>query len=185
MKTRLFIFVAVFGIAAIAIGWVYESNLSPKQEKKQSTIPDDIDYFLTNMTYRMLNAEGELDFQLHSPRLEHYPHNDVSSIELPSMQVYTEADPWQIDALSGEIEHGDETLRLRDKVVMQKSGARPMQVFTDDILFEPNRNLVTAKTDILMLDHEARIEAEQAQFDLSGKVYKFSNARTVYHREDS
>jgi LPS export ABC transporter protein LptC len=173
----------IFGIAAIAVGWVYESNLHPRENKTKLVIPDDIDYFLTNMNYRVLNAEGELDFELYSPRLEHYPHNDVSSIEVPSMQVYTQADPWQIDATSGEFMHAEELMRLRRDVVMQKAGTRPMQVYTESIRFELNRDLVTAETDILMISQQSRIQAEHAEFDLAGRVYKFKKARAVYHRE--
>ena len=71
MKSRLLIFVTIFGIAAIAVGWVYESNLRPKEQKSKLAIPDDIDYFLTNMNYRSLNADGELDFQMYSPERAH------------------------------------------------------------------------------------------------------------------
>ncbi len=185
MKSRLLIFVIIFGIGAIAVGWVYESNLRPKEKKARLVIPDDIDYFLTNMHYRVLNADGELDFQLHSPRLEHYPHNDVSNIEVPSIQVYTKSDPWQIDAVTGEYLHGNDVLRLRQEVVMQRQGTRPMQVYTESIRFEPNRDLVTAESDILMLSQQVRIEAERAVFNLADEVYKFKNTRAVYHREDS
>ena len=172
-------------IAAIAVGWVYESNLRPKEQKARLAIPDDIDYFLTNINYRSLDADGELDFQMFSPRLEHYPHNDVSSIEIPSMQIYGESDPWQVDANTGELLHGENMMWLRQNVVMQKQGERPMQVYTESIRFEPDRDLVTAESDILMLSQQARIEAEHAVFDLAGKVYKFKNTRAVYHREES
>jgi hypothetical protein len=32
-----------------------------------------------------------------------------------------------------------------------------------------------------MLGNQTRIEAEQAVFDLAGKVYRFNNTRTVYY----
>lgn len=184
-KPRLLIFIVIFGIAAIAVGWVYESNLRPKEKEVQLVIPDDIDSFLTNMHYRALNADGELDFHLYSPRLEHYPHNDVSNIETPSMEVYTKSDPWQIDAITGEILHRENLMRLRQEVVMQKQGAQPMQVYTESIRFEPDRDLVTAESDILMISQQARIAAERAQFNLTDKVYQFEKARAVYHRDDS
>ena len=184
-KSRLLIFIVVFGIAAIAVGWVYESSLRPKEKQAQLDIPDDIDSFLTNMHYRAFNADGELDFHLYSPRLEHYPHNDVSNIEAPSMEVYTKSDPWQIDAITGEIQHRENLLRLRQEVVMQKQGAQPMQIYTESIRFEPDRDLVTAESDILMISQQARIEAERARFNLADKVYQFEKARAVYHHEDS
>ncbi|MCP4335904.1 MAG: LPS export ABC transporter periplasmic protein LptC [Gammaproteobacteria bacterium] len=183
-KSRLFIFVIIFGIAAIAAGWIYESNLRPGAKQVQLVIPDDIDYFLTNMHYRALNADGELDFHLYSPRLEHYPHNDVSNLEVPSMEIHRKSDPWQIDAITGEYLHRRNLMRLRQEVVMQKQGTQPMQVYTESIRFEPDRDLVTAESNILMISPQARIEAESAQFNLAGKVYQFEKARAVYHRED-
>ncbi len=68
---------------------------------------------------------------------------------------------------------------------MQRQGAQPMQVYTDSIRFEPDRDLVTAESDILMISQQGRLEAEHAVFDLQGMVYKFKKARAVYHREDS
>jgi LPS export ABC transporter protein LptC len=183
MKSRLLIFVIIFGIGALALGWVYESSLRPQEEKVKLVIPDDIDYFLTNVNYRTLDANGELDFQLLSPRLEHYPHNDVSNIEMPSMQIYTGPDPWQIDAITGKFLHAKNILRLREEVVMQKQGTQPMQVYTESIRFELNRDLVTADSDILMISQQARIEAKHAVFDLANKIYKFRKTRSVYHRE--
>jgi len=150
-KSRLLAFVIIFGIAAIAVGWVYESNLRPQEKEVQLVIPDDIDYFLTNMHYRALNADGELDFHLYSP----------------------------------EFLHRENMMRLRQEVVMQKQGTQPMQVYTESIRFEPDRDLVTAESDILMINQQARIEAESAQFNLADKVYQFEKTRAVYHREDS
>ena len=185
MKSRLFIFVIIFGFGAIAVGWVYETSLRPDEKKASLVFPDDIDYFLTNLRYRALKADGKLDFQFRSPRLEHFPRNDISSIEEPSMQIYNDIDPWQIDALTGEYRHGNNLLQLNQQVVMQKQGPSPMQVYTESISFEPDRDLVSTDSDILMVSPQARIRAERAEFDLARKVYRFSKARAVYSHEDS
>jgi lipopolysaccharide export system protein LptC len=184
MKSRLFIFVIIFGFVAIAVGWVYETSLRPGEKKADLAFPDDIDYFLTNLRYRALKADGKLDFQFITPRLEHYPHNDVSSIEVPSMLVYNDIDPWQIDALTGEYQHGNNLLQLKQQVVMQKQGPSPMQIYTESISFEPDRDLVSTDSEILMVSPQARIRAERAEFDLAGKVYRFSKARAIYHHVD-
>ena len=183
MKSRLIIFVIIFGFGAIAVGWVYETSLRPGEEKASLVFPDDIDYFLTNLRYRSLKSDGKLDFQFFTPRLEHYPRNDISSIEIPSMQIYNDIDPWQIDALTGEYRHGNNLLQLNQQVVMQKQGPSPMQVYTESISFEPDRDLVSTDSDILMIIPQARIRAESAEFDLARKIYRFSKTRTTYHHE--
>ena len=185
MKSRVFIFVIIFGFGAIAVGWVYETSLRPDEKKASLVFPDDIDYFLTNLRYRALKADGKLDFQFRSPRLEHFPRNDISSIEEPSMQIYNDIDPWQIDALTGEYRHGNNRRQGNQQVVMQKQGPSPMQVYTESISFEPDRDLVSTDSEILMVSPQARIRAERAEFDLARKVYRFSKARAVYSHEDS
>jgi LPS export ABC transporter protein LptC len=185
MKSRLFIFVIIFGFGAIAVGWVYETSLRPGEQKASLEFPDDIDYFLTNLRYRSLKADGKLDFQFTSPRLEHYPRDDTSSIEVPSMQIFNDIDPWQIDALTGEYRHGDNLLQLNQQVVMQKQGPSPMQVYTESISFEPDRSMVSTDRDILMVSPQARIRAERAEFDLARKIYRFSKTRAIYSQQDN
>jgi len=183
MKSRFLIFIIIFGFGAIAIGWVYESSLRPREEKSSLEFPNDIDYFLTNLRYRALDADGKLDFQFLSPRLEHFPANDISSIEAPSMQIYNDINPWQIDALTGEYQHGNNLLQLNQQVVMQKQGPSPMQVYTESISFEPDHDLVSANSEILMVIPQAKIRAEHAEFDLARRIYRFGKARAIYRQE--
>jgi lipopolysaccharide export system protein LptC len=185
MKLRLLILVTIIGFAAVAVGWVYERSLRAPEEKADLVIPNDIDYFLTNMNYRALNAEGKLDFQFYTPRLEHFPHNNVSLIEVPSMQIETDTDPWLVDSLAGEYQHANNLLRLTQQVVMQRHGESPMQIYTESIRFEPDRELVTAESDILTVVPRARIRADYAEFDLARKIYKFTRTRSVYKNENS
>jgi LPS export ABC transporter protein LptC len=184
MKSRLFILVIILGFVAIVIGWVYESSLRPDEKQANLQFPDDIDYFLTDMHYRSINADGELDFEFLTPRLEHYPHNDVSNLETPSMQIHDASSPWQIDALTGEYRHGNNLLQLNRQVVMHKEGPTPMQVYTESINFEPDRNLVSTDVEILMVSPQARIRADSAEFDLARKIYRFDRTRAVYRQDD-
>jgi LPS export ABC transporter protein LptC len=185
MKSRLLLLMLFLGVVAIAVGWIYQSSVAPVMTKEARLIRDDIDYFLTNLHYRELNADGELSFQFQSPRLEHYPLNDVSSIELPSMQIYTESDPWLVDSLNGEYQHASNRLHLTRQVVMQRRGDSPMQVYGESIHFEPDIELITADEEILMVSPQGRVKAERGVFDLARGVYRLSRARGVYNHEDS
>jgi LPS export ABC transporter protein LptC len=185
MKLRLLVLVIILGIAATVLGWVYESRLRPQDEKAELIFPNNIDYFLTNLHYRAMNTEGTLDFEFNSPRLEHYPGTDVSNIDVPSIQIYRQADHWLVDALNGEFQHQNNLLRLRNQVVIQKLGDNPLQMYTESIRFEPDLNLVTSEAKVLMRSNQAQIEAEQAIFDLAKKVYRFSRTHSVYSYGDS
>lgn len=185
MKLRILVLVFVLGIGAIAVGWVYESRLRIKIERAELVIPDNIDYYLTNLHYRSMKTDGKLDYEFNSPRLEHYPRTDVSFIEVPSLRIFRDRDQWQVDAINGEFVHPENILHLRNQVVMQRHGDNPMQLYGESISFEPDLNLVTSDTKISMHSKQARIDAEQAFFDLAARVYRFNRARATYYYEDS
>lgn len=185
MRSRALIFVVVLGVIAVAAGWVYESQLRSRIETAEFTVPDSIDYFLTNLDYRAVDTNGDLDYEFSSRRLEHYPRNDVSLIEVPVLNIYRSSARWQVNALQGELQHKDNLLWLRDQVVMQKSGNDPFEVLTDSIRFEPERDLVSSEQAVLMRSNQARIEAEAAVFDLAARVYRLTRTRAIYYHGDS
>ena len=185
MKSRLFIFVVIFGFGAIAAGWVYERSLRVPEARVELAIPQDIDYFMTNMNYRALNANGTLDFQFFTPRLEHYPHNDTSSLERPNIRIETDTVPWLVDSRAGEYQHASNLLHLTHDVVMQRHGDEPIRIYSDSVHFEPDRELVTSDSEITMINPHTRLVADHAEFDLARQVYRFKRARTVYKHEDS
>jgi lipopolysaccharide export system protein LptC len=181
MRTRLLVLIAVLGVGAVVTGWIYESRLSPPAEVQQLEVPDNIDYFLANLNYRAIDERGRLEYEFRSPRLEHYPRDDVSRIETPSVDIYGNDGEWRVDALEGEFHHAENLLRLSREVVMNRSGDRPLRVLSERVRFEPERDLVSSEASIVMLSDQGRVEAEQGVFDLAGKVYRFSNSRTILH----
>ncbi len=180
MKFRVLAFVVIFGIGAIAVGWVYESRLRPQPKQVELLVPDNIDYFLTQFTYRSMNSEGRLDFEFSSPRLEHHPRHDTSQIDIPSLQIFRDRDRWQIDSNNGEFQHRLNLLRLQNRVIMRRYGAESFALYTDSVSFEPDRDLVTVESPMLMQTVNGQIEADTASFDLADKVYRFSRARALY-----
>jgi len=185
MKSRALIFVVIVGFGAVAAGWIYQSQSRFEQGRAELVIPDNIDYFFTDLKYRVMTEAGTLDYEFQSKRLEHRPLNDVSHIEVPSLQIYRDAGQWQIDSQQGELQHQHNLLRLQDQVVMLRLGAHPMQIYTESIRFEPDRDTITSESSILMQSVNARIEAEQGIFDLANNVFSLTKARTIYYHGNS
>jgi len=185
MKLRIPVFVLVLGVGAIAAGWIYETRVRPITDRADLIIPDNIDYYLTNLHYRSMNTDGNVDYEFKSPRLEHYLRTDVSTIEIPSLKIFRDRDPWQVEAKIGEFEHQVNILHLRESVVMQRQGDNPLRINAESISFEPDQDLVISDSRISMLSDQATIEAERAEFDLGGKIYRFNNTRATYYDGDS
>ena len=181
MKSRRLILVLVLGLVAIATGWIYESRLRDDSAVVPLDIPDNIDYFLTDMRYRSMDTDGRPDFEFTSRRLEHRRKTDVSHIEVPSLLVFRAAANWQIDSQRAAYEHRVNLLQMEQNVVAQKSGDRPLQLYTERLVFEPDLDRISTDTSIVLLTGEGRIEAEAAVFDLAGDVYLLERARGIYN----
>ncbi len=180
--TIIMVFITVLG--AIAVGWVYESRSKNNLARPELEIPTDIDFFLSQLNYRVFNSSGGLDYQLQSPYLEHFIKNDISRIEQPVIQVFREGGDWQVEALNGTIFHQQEWVQLDNNVVMEQMGAESIRVRSDSILFKPGQDLVSAKTTVIIESNGARITGDQAIFDLRNEVYSLNNTRAIYYHAD-
>jgi lipopolysaccharide export system protein LptC len=183
MKTPIAVVIIIATLVAIATGWVYESKTTVTRPDLE--IPSDIDYFLSEVKYQSMNDQGLLDFEMQSPYLEHLKVSNISLIEKPTMQIYREANNWQVESLTGKLFHEQNSLQLSQNVVMQRGGDNPMLIRAEEMLFQPNLNLVSADKDIDIELTNAIIHGSEAVFDLKNKVYSLKNTRAIYYRENS
>ena len=185
MKIRLLASVILFGIVAILLGWVYESQFKKDSGSSELVIPVNIDYFLTRLEFRAMNTDGEVDYEFSSPRLEHRPLKDISHIQTPTLQIYRSHEQWTVDSTLGQFQHADNLLKLQQDVVMQKQGDNPVHLTTETIQFEPDRDLVTIDSQVIMRTSNATITAQQAVFNLKTNHYSLKQIRTVYENGNS
>jgi len=104
------VFITILG--AIAVGWVYQSSSKDKIARPELEIPTDIDFFLSQLNYRVFNKSGNLDYQLQSPYLEHFIKDDISRIEHPMIRIYLASGDWKVKASRGSIIHQQEWVEL-------------------------------------------------------------------------
>ncbi|MFT5218653.1 MAG: LPS export ABC transporter protein LptC [Planctomycetota bacterium] len=185
MKSNWLILVVFVGLVAIASGWVYQSTSNEASTRAELDIPNNIDYFLNDLNYRVMAEDGGLDYEFQSLHLEHHTITDSSKITTPSLQIYRSDDIWLVDSILGNFEHKQNSLEFSQQVVMQKKGLLPMQIFSESLRFEPDLNLVSSDSSILMTSKNSRIEAEQAVFNLADKIYSLKRTRAVYHHDNS
>lgn len=175
--------IALATIVAITMGWFYE----PKKtiSRPDLEIPTDIDYFLSKVRYKSMNDLGHLDFEMQSPYLEHLTASNISLIDKPTMQIYRDADDWQIKSLHGKLFHEQNSLQLEDNVIMLREGNNPLRVRSEVMLFQPDLDLVSAKKTIEIKSGAAIIHGSEGVFDLKNRVYSLKNTKAIYYRENS
>ena len=183
MRPYYYIIVIVAIVGAIAAGWVYESRSKTIAARPELEIPTDIDYFLTEAKYQIFDSTGALDYQLYSPYMEHFPLNDISHIKYPVVSVYRENGDWNVQAYNGELMHQQNILQLSDKVVMKRLGPNAMQISSESMLFEPDRDRITSENNVVIESDNTRISGDMAVFDLHNQVYTMKNIKAIYDNE--
>ncbi len=181
--TSIMVFVVVLG--AVAVGWIYQSRSKDILSGPELEIPTNIDFFLSQMNYRVFNESGDLDYQLHSPYLEHFIKDDISRIEQPMIRIYRDNSDWQVEASRGDILHQQEWLQLENNVVLQKLGGESIQFRSESMLFKPEQDLLVSEENVIIEYDHARISGDEAIFDLRNEVYSLKNTRAIYYHADS
>ena len=185
MKPLTIVMVFVVILGAIALGWIYEASSKKISVRPDLEIPTDIDFFLSQMNYRVFNKFGNLDYELQSPYLEHFIKDDISRIKQPMIQVYRENGDWRVEAMHGNIFHQQDWLQLKDNVVMQKTGANSIRVRSESMLFKPDQDLMSSRDRVIIESDSAKISGDEAVFDLRNGVYSLNNSKAIYYHEDN
>jgi lipopolysaccharide export system protein LptC len=183
MKPFYVVALIVVIFAAITVGWVYQSRSKLATVSPELEIPTDIDYFLAELKYQIINKTGSLDYQLNSPYLEHFPRDDISLIRQPVIDVYRETGDWNIQAQKGELNHQQNLLLLSDDVVVKRLGANALQISAESMLFEPDRDLITSDKRVVIESDNSRVSGDMAVFDLHNQVYSMKNTRSIYNHD--
>jgi LPS export ABC transporter protein LptC len=165
------------------VGWFYEPKTTVI--RPDLDIPTDIDYFLSEFQYKSMNDQGNLDFEMQSPYLEHLTAANISLIDNPTIQIYREADDWQVKSLSGKLFHEHNSLQLENDVVMRREGSDSLQIRSEVMLFQPDLDLISASKAIEIKSDTAIIHGSEAVFDLKNKVYSLKNTKAIYHLGNS
>lgn len=138
MKFSNIAIVVAAGLIAIAVGWVYQSQTSTSVSKPELEIPVDIDYFLSQVKYRVMAKSGKLDYELRSPYLQHFKQQDISRLETPEIRIFRNQEPWQIQADSAELFHQENILEFIDNVRLQ---GKNTDIRADKAIFDLDENV--------------------------------------------
>lgn len=181
MKLTTLALVVLAGFAAIAAGWIYQSNVQPEVSEAELEIPMDIDYYLSGVRYRSLLKSGRIGFELRSPYLEHYKHEDISRVKTPEMDIFRNGQRWQARAQLAELQHQSEILEMIDDVIFERVDNDPVKMLTNLLSFDTNNDIVTGKNGVRIVSETAMINADSGVFNLNQNIYTLNQARAIYY----
>lgn len=109
------------------IGLAIISNLLVKilvdeEVERREAAPHSADFFSVGYKKWEMNQNGDLGSHLTADKMTHYSDNGTTHLENPLMFFYNAPNPaWQIQAESGKLEKGGETLWLNGNVTIERT----------------------------------------------------------------
>ncbi len=177
------IFILVIGVAiAVSIGWFFDTRpvISKTSELK---VPDNIDYYLSGVHFKAFDQDGNPQYILQSPYLEHFIREDRSDINQPAIQYYSDDQRWHILARQGSLHHPTEIFQLSHQVEMQRlDEIDPIQLEAELMEFNPKQDLVNIPQSLTLKTDELQLQAESAIFDLQNKRHQLNRVQASYQR---
>jgi len=138
MRPLWFLLIPVFALLALWLGdaeWnLQQSRWTPVPEQLRiEVIPENIDTYLQQASIESYDEQGQLSYRIVSPLIEHWQHQDVSTLQTPEVEWYQERGSAWVEAQTGTLQHEhDELLLEGDVYVLQsRADADPMTLETD------------------------------------------------------
>lgn len=181
-----YIFLIFFAlIAALTAGWFIESRPAVVITNSLE-VPDNIDYYLAEVNYRVFNDSGEPSYQLQAPYLEHFIREDLSQITQPDIQYYAENNQWQMTADQGTLKHEKEILELSQQVRLKRVDLNnPLLLTSELMVFTPNDEQLEIPQKLQVKTNDLELQADSALMDIKNNRHEFHHVKAIYQQEKS
>jgi lipopolysaccharide export system protein LptC len=161
---RLISLVAFLAVVLIA-WWSTTGNLTdnnlfqPKQSKHF------VEAFMDDFEMTTMNDKGAPAYTLNGKRLERYNDSDVAKVEKPVFHLLDSEQQWIIHADLALVNEKNNTIRLKNNVVMQQQNSEPA------IIIRSQSMLIHTRTQIAQTRAQVNITQGKSQLTSTGMIY--------------
>ncbi len=180
MKVVPLFFILLALIVALGIGWFIDKPpiLSSKNPLQ---VPDNIDYYFSDLNFSAFGQDGELSYQLKSPYLEHYIREDTSQISAPDIRYFGDNNKWQLSAMQGLLQHKGEIFELIKQARIHRIDAKdPLILTSEQIIFTPDAEQVVVPQKLRVKTNSLNLHADYAVMNLKNNQHEFRRVKAVY-----
>lgn len=176
-------------ILALLLG-SYWLNLQVKPvEPATGAQRHDVDFVVYGLRSTALNTEGQPRFTLQTERMWHYPDDDTTHMQKPSLiSFFKEQPPTRIEAQSGMLSSKGEEIHLQEDVRIFRPGKLPAQTQhfqTEYLRILPDDGWAETNFPVLMFDRYNTIHAVGMELDTEARTTRLLNqVRAVHEKSD-
>jgi lipopolysaccharide export system protein LptC len=149
----------------------------PDEPNRDGRYRHDPDYILSDTVMRKLDRNGQLRYILHAADVRHYPDNDVTDLDKPSLVQRNDRDgkpPVTISADHGQLSRGNERVDLRDNVRIHRppSGEHEeLTVITETLTIFPDEETAFTRSPVLITQGKSWVKGVGMQVDNRAQTY--------------
>ncbi|MCX4025726.1 LPS export ABC transporter periplasmic protein LptC [Endozoicomonas sp. SM1973] len=145
------------------------------------------DYYLINPRVTQFTLEGNKDYLLIADKISHYPHNDVSLLAQPNIDLYkaNSSDQWKTTARHGRLLPGGDILELSDQVrvkELKSNGELGTLLKTDFLTLYAEEEVADTQHPVVITSPNGSITqgVGMRAFLAKDRIQLFSNVRGHY-----
>lgn len=171
-------------IAGLSV-WLYEGQppKGPAVTARSQTAPD---AYMEGFTTRVLDAQGQLLYQLTATYMAHYADDRLSELRQPQFIAYRpDGQRWTVVADSGQARDNNRQIMLNGRVTLQRqpSDATPvnLEIRTRDVTIVPADDYAETDQHTTIIRADATVEATGLQVHFrEGRVQLLSQVKGIY-----
>jgi len=153
-------------LAALSF-WALEITRRSAGDTREPTVRTEPDYFIEDFTYTRMSVSGKAQYVISGKKLIHYPKDDSSTVEQPSMRSYSSLhDPMTLRSRSAKITADQKELHFYDDVILE----RPQTRGTESLRIDSDYMLALPKQDIVKTDRKVLIRLGTSRMEGTGMI---------------
>lgn len=182
-------FAAAFPLLLVALlaamsYWLERAVQGPAAPRDGSTRHDP-DYIVQDFVVRQLGPDGIALHQLDAKRMLHYPDDDSTHLEQPTLQRYTQGKlTMKISAHRAQVSSEGKTVDFHDEVKairLATETSSELTMTTDHLHVIPDDDFASTKRPVKIVDANTQVTAVGLELDNKAKILKLmSNVRGSY-----
>lgn len=164
--------------------WMQKQNEPLSSAESELTVPDNIDFYLTQSQQKSFKDDGSLHYTLNSQVLKHYQREDVSNMQQPNVFIQHN-NLWEINALTGLFQHTQDIMTFSDDVILSKKASdNHFDVSSKTLLLNIKQDLAISESNVKVKGKGWHIHAQDMTIDMSSDIHQFTSVKAQY-RNDS